>query len=80
MPGCEAWVVQVPALSSVADEPDTEHTAGVSEVKVTARPDVDVAVRVTLEPCSAGLDRGLKVIVCDAAVTFVDAGTGVAAP
>ena len=65
MPGCEAWIVHVPAFSSVAEEPDTEHTDGVSEVKLTARPDVAVADRVKLEPCSAEPGSDLKVIVCD---------------
>ncbi len=79
MPGCEAWIVHVPAFSSVADEPDTEHTAGVSEVKLTASPDVAVADSVTVEPCSAELGSALKVMVCEVWPTLVEAATGVAA-
>src|SRR5262245_47143570 len=43
-PAWLASIVQVPASSSVTDEPSTEQTSGVAEVNVTARPDVALAL------------------------------------
>ena len=44
LPACFAWTVQVPVATSVTVAPDTVHTAGVVEAKLTARPEDAVAV------------------------------------
>ena len=42
-PACDATMVQVPAATGTMFKPDTVQTPGVSEVKVTVRPEVAVA-------------------------------------
>ncbi len=70
--------MQVPLVRKVAVEPETEQTVGVLEVYVTGRPEVAVPVSVSVA-CACTLDGRVKVMVCEAAVTVVDADTGVAA-
>ena len=41
---------QVPAATIFAVVPDTEHVAGVKELKVTARPELAEAMRETVPP------------------------------
>ena len=58
-------IVQAPALSIVAVFPETEQTAGVDAVKLTASPEEAVAVRVSLVPTvCAGMTA--KVMPCTA--------------
>jgi len=45
-PACVAWIVQGPAETSVTVDPDTVHTAVVCELKLTANPEVAVALTV----------------------------------
>ena len=65
LPACDARSVQVPPVRMLTDVPLTLHTAGVSEAKLTTRP--ELALAATLKPpdgakvCAA---IGLKVIVC----------------
>ena len=56
LPACVLVMVQVPVLCGVTVAPAIVQTAGVSEVKLTARPDEAVAVRFASLPsvCSAG--------------------------
>jgi hypothetical protein len=49
-PAWLAVIEQVPAVSSVTVDPATVHTAGVVDAKVTARPEVAVAVTVNGGP------------------------------
>ena len=58
-------MVQLPYSSSDAVLPETVHTAGVVEEKVTDRPELAVADRATLVDaiCPSGMDG--KVMVCD---------------
>jgi hypothetical protein len=44
LPACAAWRVQAPADTSESVDPDTVHTAGVVEEKLTARPDDALAL------------------------------------
>ena len=44
LPGCVAWMVQVPGATSVIVAPDTVQTAEVVEAKPTARPEESVAL------------------------------------
>ena len=44
LPGWSALIVQVPVVTSVTVEPLTVQTAGVVELKVTARPEEAVAL------------------------------------
>ena len=44
MPACVAWIVQVPIARRVTSEPETVQTDGVSETKLTGRPEVADAV------------------------------------
>jgi hypothetical protein len=47
LPACDAWMVQsAPPESSVTVEPETVHTDGVVEAKLTARPELADAVNV----------------------------------
>ena len=39
LPACVAWIVQLPAATSVTVEPDTVHTSVVCELKLTDKPD-----------------------------------------
>ena len=39
LPACVAWIVQVPAATSVTVEPDTVQTSVVCELKLTGKPD-----------------------------------------
>ncbi len=58
-----AWMVQVPAASSEAIDPDTVHTAGVVEVKLTGSPELAVAVSVKAMLIIWG-EIGKKLMVC----------------
>jgi len=44
LPPCVAWMVQMPAATSVTVEPDTVQTAGVVEPKLTVKPEDAVAL------------------------------------
>ena len=46
LPACVAWTVQGPADTSVTVDPDTVQTDPVSEAKLTANPEVAVALTV----------------------------------
>jgi len=46
LPPCLAWTVQRPVTTNVTVVPDTVQTGGVYEVKLTARPEVAVALTV----------------------------------
>ena len=84
-PVCEAVIEQVifvpvaPGSDFTANEPlawvSTEHVVGVVDVKVTARPEVAVAVRGLRAPTSR-LERLAKLIDCGAAAP----GCGVVIP
>jgi hypothetical protein len=69
LPDCEAWMVQVPACSSVAVLPETLQRVGMSDVKLTGRPEVAVAVSVRIVPCRSELGSALKVMVCVCLIT-----------
>ncbi len=58
-----AWIVQVPTKANVTVVPDTPQIVGVCEVKLTGRPDVDVALTVSKPALSAVFGGGPKVIV-----------------
>ena len=62
LPDCVACMVQVPGLLRVATVPETVHTPVVSEVKLTGKPEVAEATRLSVVPC-AWFPMGLKVIV-----------------
>ena len=57
-------MVHVPAASRFTLTPDTVHTLGVLEVKVTARPDVAVAVKSKSASVAKRSVGAAKVIVC----------------
>jgi len=58
--------MQVPAVSSDSVLPETEQIDVVVEEKVTVRPEVAVAVRVTCVPAYWVPVMGVKVMVCGA--------------
>ncbi len=72
LPGCEAVRVQVPAAMKVAVVPETVQTEAVEDVKVTASPEVAVAVRVSGVPTFCAAMVG-KVMVCVPGTTRVAA-------
>jgi len=61
-PGCEAQMVQIPVLLRVATVPETLHTSGVTEVKLTGNWELAVATRLSWVPCNCA-PMGLKVMV-----------------
>jgi len=69
-----AWLAvteQVPAASSVAVVPETVQTAAVDDVKVTASPELAVAMRVIGAEPKVTLGGTANVMVCG------DGGTGI---
>jgi hypothetical protein len=68
-PAWVAWMVQVPAATSVTVLPDTAHTGEVWELKLTVRPDEAVALTVKGAVPRAWLANAPKVIVWLPAVT-----------
>src|ERR1022692_4720938 len=67
VPACEAWTMQVPAIISVTVVPETEHTAGVEEAKLTGRPEVALALSVTDPPATcAAIVSNVMVCCCGA--------------
>jgi hypothetical protein len=72
-------MVHVPTAASVTIVPDTAHTDAVCEVKLTASPDVAVALTVKGDVPNAWLASVPNVIVWLACVTVKPWLTGVAA-
>jgi hypothetical protein len=54
LPNCEAVTVQVPVARKVAVLPAIVQTDGVEEVKVTGRPELEVALKMTSSPTVTG--------------------------
>jgi hypothetical protein len=69
LPVCVAWIVQVPAAISVTVVPDTVHTAVVRELKLTASPELAVALAANGALPNGWFESDPKVIVWLAAVT-----------
>ena len=63
MPACDAWMVQVPAPTSVAIAPDTVQTDEVSDMKLTCKPEDAVAMIVNGAVPKARLGGALKLMV-----------------
>ena len=63
LPGCVAWIVQVPVVSSVTVLPLTVQTADVSDAKLTGKPDDAVALTLNGASLTSLSGSGLKVIV-----------------
>jgi hypothetical protein len=63
LPVCVAWMVQVPALTSVTVAPDTVQTAGVVEAKLTVKPDEAVALSGNGPAPKAWFESELKLMV-----------------
>ena len=80
LPAWVAWTVQVPVATSVTVVPETVHTGVVCELKLTARPELAVALTVngTL-PASVRFAIAPKVMVWLLGVTWKLWLTGVAA-
>jgi hypothetical protein len=64
LPACDATIVQVPEVNSVAVPPATVQTPVVEEANATGRPDVEEALSETVPPavCAAIVEN---VMVCD---------------
>jgi hypothetical protein len=71
--------VQVPTATKVTVDPETVHTAVVWELKLTARPEVAVAVTANGAAPNATFESVPKLIVWGAFVTLKLWLTGVAA-
>ena len=73
MPACVAWMVQVPAATNVAVAPPTVQTLAVVEAKLTARPELAVALSASGVPtvCAPGL---AKVMLCAPVAMLMTAG------
>jgi len=68
-------IVQVPALTSVAMPAATVQTFGVAELKLTARPELAVAVSASAAP-TFWLAMGAKAMLCARPATAKDCVTG----
>lgn len=81
LPACEAVIEQVPAAIKVAVVPLTVQTVCVVEAKLTAKPEVAVAVSVSVVPtvCEAMESNVIFCAVSEAAFTAKLCVTGVAA-
>jgi len=79
LPDCVAWIVQVPTETSVTVDPDTVHTGAVCELKLTARPEVAVALTGKAAVPNGSLGSAPKVMVWLPCVTWKLWFTGVAA-
>src|ERR1017187_1053686 len=79
LPACVAWIVQVPAETSVTVVPDTVQTDAVCELKLTAKPELAAAPTANGAVPNARFDRAPKVMVWPAGVTWKLWLTGVAA-
>ncbi len=80
MPVWLALIVQVPPESRVTFPPETVQTPVVVEAKLTARPELAVALTVNdPERIEYEVSPGLNVMVCDAWLIVKFTGTGVAA-
>lgn len=79
LPACAALIVHVPTAASVAVVPDTVHTAGVVDPKVTASPEDAVALTVNGALPNARLESAPKVMVWPPCVMRKLWFTGVAA-
>jgi hypothetical protein len=73
-----AWIVQVPTITSVTVDPDTEHTGAVCELKLTVAPEFDVAPTLGEVP-KAAFGKDPKLMVCVPCLITRFALTGVAA-
>jgi hypothetical protein len=73
-------IEQEPPAAIVTVLPATAQTAGVVEAKLTARPELAVALIVNGDTPRLTLLSAPKVMVCDAALTMKLCVTGVAAP
>jgi hypothetical protein len=72
-------IEQEPSATMVTVLPAAVQTAGVVEAKLTARPELAVALTVNGETSRLTLLSAPKVMVCDAGLTVKPCDTGVAA-
>jgi hypothetical protein len=79
LPNCVAWMVHVPAPTSVTVTPDTVHTGEVIEAKLTANPELALALTANGAAPNTWLDKAPKLIVWLPGVTVKPWLTGVAA-
>jgi hypothetical protein len=79
LPPCVAWMVHVPTATNVTVPPDTVQTDEVVEAKLTAKPELAVALTAKGAVPNAWLDSAPNVIVWLPAVTAKLSLTGVAA-
>jgi hypothetical protein len=63
LPACVAWIVQVPALSSVTVAPDTVQTEGLVDAKLTGKPEDAVALSANGAVPKAWFDGPTKLMV-----------------
>ena len=63
LPPWVAWMVHIPILSNVTVVPETVQMKGVCELKLTARPELAVALTVNGAVPYARFERGANVIV-----------------
>src|ERR1035441_6248872 len=68
LPACVAWIVQVPAATSVTVVPDTVQTGVVCELKLTVSPELAVALTVNGAVPSVLFESVPNVMVWDACV------------
>jgi hypothetical protein len=69
LPGCEAWIVQVPAMNNFTIPAATVQTANVVDVKVTARTEDAVALTANGAVPSAWFESAPNVTVWPVPVT-----------
>jgi hypothetical protein len=78
-PPCVAWIEHVPALTSVTVTPDIVQTAVVVEAKLTAKPELALALTVNAAVPNTRLDKTPKLMLWLSCVTWKLWLTGTAA-
>ena len=72
LPPCAARIVQVPVVTKVTVVPETVHTGGVSDEKLTGNPDDAVALTVNGDADSERSASAAKLIIWSAGVIDCD--------
>jgi hypothetical protein len=79
LPAWVAWMLQVPAVTRVTEFPETVHTVGVVEARLTGKPELAVALTVNGTVVKVRFEIVPKVIVWVPCVTVKLRLTGAAA-
>ena len=80
LPACVAWMSQVPAMRNEAVLPESVQTVGVTELRVTGRPELELALSASCDKAYLVPVTGVTVMLWWARCTTTTCVTGNAAP